>query len=49
MPIGIMSAMHEEIHLLYEQMEVEQEVVLGMRTYFVGYLYDEEVVVVFSR
>ena len=41
--------MHEEIHLLHEQMEVEREVVLGMRTYFVGKLYGKEVVVVFSR
>ncbi|MER3329947.1 MAG: 5'-methylthioadenosine/adenosylhomocysteine nucleosidase [Candidatus Kapaibacterium sp.] len=49
MPIGIMSAMHEEIHLLHEQMEVESEVILGMRTYFVGKLYGNEVVVVFSR
>lgn len=49
MPIGIMSAMHEEIHLLHEQMEVENEVLLGMRTYFVGKLYGKEVVVVFSR
>lgn len=49
MPIGIMSAMHEEIHLLHKQMEVESEVLLGMRTYFVGKLYGKEVVVVFSR
>lgn len=49
MPIGIMSAMHEEIHLLHEQMEVEREVVLGMRTYFIGKLHGKEVVVVFSR
>lgn len=49
MPIGIMSAMHEEIHLLHEQMEVESEIVLGMRTYFVGKLWGKEVVVVFSR
>ncbi|MFA7327271.1 MAG: 5'-methylthioadenosine/adenosylhomocysteine nucleosidase [Candidatus Kapaibacterium sp.] len=49
MPIGIMSAMHEEIHLLHEQMEVESEVVLGMRTYFIGKLCGKDVVVVFSR
>lgn len=49
MPIGIMSAMHEEIHLLHEQMEVESEIVLGMRTYFIGKLCGKDVVVVFSR
>jgi len=49
MPIGIMSAMHEEINLLHEQMEVESEVELGMRTYFIGNLWGNDVVVVFSR
>lgn len=49
MPIGIMSAMHEEIHLLHEQMIVDCETVIGMRTYYSGSLWGKEVVLVFSR
>ena len=49
MPIGIMSAMQEEIQLLYEQLEVESESEFGMRTYYSGKLQDKQVVLVFSR
>lgn len=49
MPIGIMSAMHEEIHLLLEQMQVNCETTIGMRTYYEGLLWENEVVLVFSR
>lgn len=49
MPIGIMSAMHEEIHLLLEQMEVKSETTIGMRTYYKGLLWENDVILVFSR
>jgi len=49
MTIAIMSAMHEEIASLISAMEVEQKDSYGSRTYYVGKLCDEEVVVVFSH
>lgn len=49
LPLGIMSAMHEEIHLLLEQMVVKSETELGMRTYYTGKLWGKDVVLVFSR
>lgn len=49
MPIGIMSAMHEEIHLLHKLMEIERESEIGMRTYYSGKLWGKKVVLVFSR
>ena len=49
MPIGIMSAMREEIAALIEMIETRERVVKGMRTYYRGRLWDKDVVLVFSR
>ena len=47
--IGIMSAMPEELNALLEIMQVENEIVLGNKTFFKGKLYNREVVLVFSK
>ena len=49
MPIGIMSAMREEIETLIHELEVTEKVVRGMRSYYLGNLWGKEVVLVFSR
>ena len=49
MPIGIMSAMREEIAALIDNIETAERVVEGMRTYYRGRLWGKEVVLVFSR
>jgi adenosylhomocysteine nucleosidase len=49
MPIGIMSAMREEIAALLDKIETTDKVVKGMRTYYRGILWNKEVVLVFSR
>lgn len=49
MPIGIMSAMREEIETLIHEIEVSDKVVKGMRSYYKGKLWEKEVVLVFSR
>lgn len=49
MPIGIMSAMREEIETLIHEIEVSEKVVKGMRSYYRGTLWNREVVLVFSR
>lgn len=49
MPIGIMSAMREEIAALIDKIETTHKVVKGMRTYYCGRLWNKEVVLVFSR
>jgi adenosylhomocysteine nucleosidase len=49
MAIAIMSAMREEIEALIHEIEVTEKVVKGMRTYYVGKLWNTDVVLVFSR
>lgn len=49
MPIGIMSAMREEIETLIQEIEVSEKVIKGMRSYYKGKLWGKEVVLVFSR
>ena len=49
MPIGIMGAMREEIDTLIHELELKEKVVRGMRSYYLGNLWDKEVVLVFSR
>ncbi len=49
MTIGLMGAMQEEITLLVSQMIVRMQETIAERTYYVGELFDREVVVVFSR
>lgn len=49
MAIGIMSAMREEISCLMGQIDLQERVVKGMRTYLKGHLWGKEVVLVFSR
>jgi len=46
---GIISAMKEEIQAVLEVLEIESKQVKGMRTYYIGSLYDKPVVLVFSR
>lgn len=47
--IGIVGAMPEEINGIVSLIKDVQEIVKGMRTYYVGTINDKEVVVVFSR
>ncbi|WP_281323225.1 5'-methylthioadenosine/adenosylhomocysteine nucleosidase [Flavobacterium aestivum] len=47
--IGILGAMPEEINGIVSLLKDKQEIVKGMRTYYVGTINDIEVVVVFSR
>lgn len=49
MPIGIMSAMREEIETLIHEIEVSEKVIKGMRSYYKGNLWGKDVVLVFSR
>jgi adenosylhomocysteine nucleosidase len=49
MPIGIMSAMPEEIEAVVKTMTTHQTQVKGMRTYHLGELFGKEIVLVFSR
>jgi len=49
MTIAIMSAMHEENALIVSAMQIEKEVTIGGRTYYLGQLCDTSVVVVFSH
>jgi len=49
MTIGIISAMHEEIQTLLENLQESTNTVKGMRTYYKGKLFNTEVVLVFSR
>ena len=39
MPIGIMSAMREEIETLIHEIEVSEKVIKGMRSYYKGKLW----------
>ncbi|SEM13657.1 adenosylhomocysteine nucleosidase [bacterium A37T11] len=47
--VGIMGAMHEEIHAIVALLEQKTSHVYGMRTYYTGTLGGINVVVVFSR
>ncbi|WP_264565621.1 5'-methylthioadenosine/adenosylhomocysteine nucleosidase [Flavobacterium sp. N3904] len=47
--IGILGAMPEEINGIVLLLENKQEIVKGMRTYYIGTINEIEVVVVFSR
>lgn len=47
--LGIMSAMHEEIHSLIDSMEVASKTEIGGRIYYTGVLFDQSVVCVFSH
>ena len=46
---GIISAMKEEIQAVLEVLEIDSKQIKGMRTYYIGRLYDKPVVLVFSR
>lgn len=47
--IGIISAMHEEIDAILENLTNVEKSVKGKRTYFKGILFNKSVVLVFSR
>ena len=47
--IGIISAMLEEMQTLLENLQHSTSVVKGMRTYYTGTLFNQKVVLVFSR
>jgi adenosylhomocysteine nucleosidase len=47
--IAIMSAMHEEIASLIDAMDVDDDTVLGGRHYYIGTLFEADVVVVFAH
>jgi len=49
MSIGIISAMRAEIQALHEQLELKTKVEKGMRTYYQGKLFNQDVILVFSR
>lgn len=49
MYIGIISAMPDEIEAIQKELVVEGTSVKGMRTYYIGKLFDLNVVLVFSR
>ena len=49
MSIGIISAMKEEIQALHNQLELRSTIEKGRRTYYQGKLFNQEVVLVFSR
>ena len=48
-PIGLMSAMHEELVLLLEAMPDEQRVTVAGRDFWLGHWQGRSVVVVLSR
>jgi adenosylhomocysteine nucleosidase len=47
--VGIISAMREEIDALIQQMNVIERISLGGRLFYVGVLFEREVVLVFSH
>lgn len=47
--IGIIGAMHEEIALLKENMQIEKASTIGGREYCQGVLFDQKIVLVLSR
>ena len=47
--IGIISAMKEEIQTLHTLLKNEKVIKKGMRTYYYGTLFDQKIVMVFSR
>ena len=49
MKIGIIGAMEEEVQLLIKEMKVFSEEIIGMRTYYSGMLFNQDVVLAFSR
>ena len=49
MRIGIISAMMEEIQALHNRLELRSTIEKGGRTYYQGKLFNQEVVLVFSR
>jgi len=49
MKLGIMAAMPDEAETLKNEMQIENEITLGDRTYYQGRLYGIETVIVFSR
>lgn len=49
MLIGIIGAMQEEIKLLSESMKIKETKLIGMREFYIGELFNKEVVLVFSR
>ena len=49
MILGIMAAMPEEAETLKNEMQIENEITLGDRTYYRGLLYGIQTVIVFSR
>lgn len=49
MKIGLIGAMIQEINLIKNEMDIENEEVIGKRRYYSGKLYGREVVLVFSR
>lgn len=49
MSIGIISAMKEEIQALQKKLQISKKIQKGMRTYYQGSLFDQEVILVFSR
>lgn len=49
MSIGIISAMKEEIQAIHKQLDLKAKVEKGMRTYYQGKLFNQDVILVFSR
>ncbi len=49
MTIGIIGAMEQEIKLLSESMLINETISIGMRDYYLGKLFDKEVVLVYSK
>jgi len=49
MLIGIMGAMEQETRLLTESMLIQETRTIGMRKYYLGKLFEKEVVLVFSK
>lgn len=49
MLIGIIGAMQEEIKLLSEKMKIKETKIIGMREFYIGELFNKDVVLVFSR
>jgi len=49
MIIGIIGAMQQEIKLLTESMKIKETKTIGMREYYIGELFEKEVVLVFSK
>lgn len=49
MKIGIIGAMTEEVQLVQSEMTITDEITLGKRQYWIGTLYDKEVVLALSK